>query len=176
MRDLDTKMAIFHQTIANQKNELISRSKLRFDETGDLSTLIEQFVEQNLDGIADDFDFNVGWSKLIELVGFVGQHRKVLTLYDLVKAEMVVSDYLDSLGLVYHGSSVSRTRNPNDQTLIRKLVDYRKEVRRLTLDERINRQNSSPNIEAILKLTDNIRGSLASNHLIIEDQKFVKKS
>lgn len=170
------KMAVFHQTISNQKDELISRSKLRFAETADLSALIEEFTERNLDGIADDFDFNAGWSKLIELVGFVGHHRAVLTLYDLVKAEMVVGDYLDTLGLVYHGSSLSRSRNPNDQTLIRKLVDYRKEVRRLTLDERINRQNSSPNVEAILKLTDSVRGSLASNHLIIQDQKFAKNS
>ena len=173
--DLDAKLALFHQTISNQKNELVSRSKLRFVETADLTALIDSFVEHNLDGIADDFNFNAGWSKLIELIGFVEAHRAVLSLYDLVRVEMVVGDYLDALGLVYQGSSLAKGRNPNDQIVIRKLVDYRKEVRRLALDEQINRRNSSPNVESILKLSDNVRASLATNHLIIQDDRFVKK-
>lgn len=169
------KMAGFHQTISSQKDELISRSKLRFTETADLTALIDSFIEHNLDGLANDFDFSAGWSKLIELVGFVAAHHTTLTLYDLVRVEAVVGDYLDTLGLVYQGSSLAKGRNPNDQILIRKLVDYRKAVRGLALDERINRQNNSPNVESILKLSDNVRNSLATNHLIIRDEKFVKK-
>lgn len=169
-------MSVFHQTISNQKNELISTSKLKFDETADLTALIDSFIEHNLDGIANDFDFSVGWSKLIELTGFVNVHRTALSLYDLVRVEMVVSEYMDALGLIYQGSSLTKTRNPNDQILIRKLVDYRKEVRRLALDEQMNFHNNSSNIKSILNLSDSVRSSLAANQLIIEDEKFIKNS
>lgn len=169
------KITNFFQTISDQKNELINKSKLRFEETIDLTNLIKTFIENNLDGIADDFDLNVGWSKLIELITFVNKYQTKLTLYDLIKIELVVNDYLNTLGLIYHGSSLSKSRNPNDQYIIRKLVDYRREVRRLILDEKINQKNNSSNIDSLIKLTDNVRTSLASNQLIIRDEKFAKK-
>lgn len=168
--DLDVKLVNFYQVINNRKNELISRSKLKYGEADDLTESINLFVEHNLDGIADDFNLNKGWSKLMELISLVNKRKEQWSIYDLVKVEMVVSDYLTSLGLIYHGDSLSRNRNPNDQYIIRKLVDYRKEVRKLALEEKVNK---TPSVDSILKLTDTIRNSLASNHLLIQDDKFI---
>ena len=173
VNDLDLKIRNFYQLINNRKNELISKSKLQFKETIDLKHLIESFVETNLNGIADDFDLNAGCSKLIELINFINKNSSLLTLYDFIKIELIVNDYLNSLGLIYHGDSLSKNRNPNDQNIIRKFVEYRKEVRKAILDEKLD-GNKSSNIDLIIKLTDNLRNSLAGNHLIVKDEKYIK--
>ena len=166
VQDLDDKIINFQQLLINQKMKLIESSNLEFKETNDLNCLIESFIQHNLDGICDDFNLNNGWLKLIELINYGNQNIDKISLYDLIKLESIINDYFNSMGLIYQNSNLFKNRNPNDQLIIQKLVNYSKDIRKLVLDEYVNCKNRSENMKSILKLTDNIRDNLKSNHLI----------
>lgn len=169
------KIVNFYQLLNDRKSKLIGSSKLKFKATEDLDQLVQSFNRKNLAGLADDFDMNSGWQCLVELIGHVNKNIELWTLYDLLKLELIINDYMETMGLSFQNSTLSTDRNPNDQLIIQKLIEYRKEVRTLLLDELVNSGSKSKNLESMIKLTDKVRDKLASNHLIVRDEKFVKK-